>query len=163
MLLTVAQCNGERPSCANCAKKGAKCVYNTETATETRQAAVKRRLTELETKASKHQRLLRRIRAGTVDEASALVGQIRASNDPDDLYRNDEPDSVLLSPMLPGDDSGRILEQSLVTLLEALVSSTDQDSSMILARLRLGEPWEDIAESLSRIPAASMDSNDLRR
>lgn len=37
---------------------------------------------------------------------------------------------------------------SAAALLQALATGSDQESSLILARLRLGEKWEDIALSL---------------
>ena len=147
-LFTTPQCSGERPRCSQCAKRDVDCQYSTTTSEETHSQAQKRKLGELETQTATYLELFDIMQHGTEEDSLTVYRRIRAGANPQPPLTGTAPEDYASRSSPVDDDSSRFSERPATALLQALASRTDSESSMLLARLRIGEAWEDIAGSI---------------
>ncbi|GIZ44871.1 hypothetical protein CKM354_000805700 [Cercospora kikuchii] len=124
------RCDGGRPECANCVEKGETCIYETQEG-ESRGMAMRRengllqdRVTQLEAEAEASKASSLSVNSGNSSAGSVFdfVEQQRAEN------------------VAAGHTFSRAID-----LLHSMATSSDQDASMLLAKLRSGYSWEQLA------------------
>ncbi|TDZ32711.1 Nitrogen assimilation transcription factor nit-4 [Colletotrichum trifolii] len=76
-----AKCDGNRPKCQHCTKRGVECHYEANQG-ETVSLALKRKANVLETENAQYRDLFRMVCSKTEDEAQEIFRRIRVSGDP---------------------------------------------------------------------------------
>jgi hypothetical protein len=85
--LTIEQCDGNRPSCARCARKSAACEYDVEPDTS-RLASIQQRTEALQTELGLLHNLVRYIHTCSDIEAQEGFRRLRACEDPLDVAKS---------------------------------------------------------------------------
>ncbi|PPJ50985.1 hypothetical protein CBER1_06814 [Cercospora berteroae] len=140
------RCDGGRPECANCAEKREPCIYEAQEG-ESRGMAMRRengvlqdRVTQLEAEAE----------ASKPSSISAYSGNSSAGS----VFEFSEQQRA--DNLAAGHTFSRAID-----LLHSMATSSDQDASMILAKLRSGYSWEQLAgeaEAILRRKNSSPDA-----
>ncbi|KAF2215490.1 hypothetical protein CERZMDRAFT_82490 [Cercospora zeae-maydis SCOH1-5] len=139
------QCDGRRPQCTNCVEKREACVYETQEG-ESRGMAMRRenevlqnRVNQLEAEA----------------EASSKPSSMSAYSGTSSGGSNfDFSEQQSASNVPPGHTPARATD-----LLHAMATISDQDASMLLAKLRSGYSWEQLASETEAAMATSQRHN----
>jgi hypothetical protein len=85
--LTIEQCDGHRPSCARCARKGTACEYDVEPDTS-RLASIRQRAEALQAELDLLHKLVRYIHTCSNIEAQEGFRRLRACEDPLDVAKS---------------------------------------------------------------------------
>ena len=94
------QCDGQRPSCSRCAKKGAVCVYDVEADTS-RARAIRAKNDALTEEIEQLRELMYAIRSRPEAEAQELFRRLRITSDPLDVARSLRDGDLLLQHSSP--------------------------------------------------------------
>lgn len=165
------QCSGDRPVCHRCSKRSLGCQYSAD-ADASPMTALKRRYTALSEAYTQQGRRLAHLK--THREIDISKSPLEATRDPTsiDLLSNQletrsvEPlssDSATSTSASWSTSSSEKDTQDTamraMTILRALAFKPDMESIALLARIRSGENWCDIAQGLLGGQAASPDDN----
>ncbi|KAF2721128.1 hypothetical protein K431DRAFT_285168 [Polychaeton citri CBS 116435] len=129
------RCDEKRPSCSACSKHRARCVYKTQDL-ESQKRHLRHVNYILRQKLSELSHNLNHQRVQPKDHASSAPRSVACSLVPD----NPSPLTLATCHSLT-DESYRTLANAF---LEKLATTSDYDSTMLLARLRMGEPIDHI-------------------
>ncbi|OHF01745.1 hypothetical protein CORC01_02936 [Colletotrichum orchidophilum] len=129
-----AKCDGHRPKCQHCSKRGVECHYEANQG-ETVSLALKRKANDLETENVQYRDLFRMVCTKSEDEAKEIFRRIRQSGDPLRVLESIRQAEILL-PSLPVND--RISDSRLVKLNEKAMENSV---------LRVpAKPWTTVAD-----------------
>ncbi|KAM3416942.1 hypothetical protein BST61_g8529 [Cercospora zeina] len=124
------RCDGGRPQCANCLEKRESCVYETQ-AGESRGMAMRRENGVLQSRVNQ---LEAEAEASKSSSGSADSGTLSGGSNLDFFEQQSASDVA----------SGHTFTRAR-DLFHAMATTSDQDASMILAKLRSGYSWEQLA------------------
>ncbi|WQF76258.1 Putative zn(2)Cys(6) fungal-type DNA-binding domain-containing protein [Colletotrichum destructivum] len=102
-----AKCDGQRPKCQHCSKRGVECHYEANQG-ETVSLALKRKANDLETENTQYRDLFRMVCTKSGDEAKEIFRRIRFSGDPIRVLESIRQAEILLS--LPTTNDRTLLE-----------------------------------------------------
>ncbi|KAK7435675.1 hypothetical protein Landi51_12950 [Colletotrichum acutatum] len=129
-----AKCDGHRPKCQHCSKRGVECHYEANQG-ETVSLALKRKANDLESENVQYRDLFRMVCTKSEDEAKEIFRRIRLSGDPLRVLESIRQAEILL-PSLPVND--RVSDSRLAKLNERAMESS-------LLRVP-AKPWTTVAD-----------------
>ncbi|KAF6800192.1 C6 transcription factor [Colletotrichum sojae] len=129
-----AKCDGNRPKCQHCAKRGVDCHYEANQG-ETVSLALKRKASVLENENAQYRDLFRMVCSKTEDEAQEIFRRIRVSGDPLRVLESIRQAEILLPSPAASD---RVHDSRLAKL---------NDKAMEHSLIRVpAKPWTAIAD-----------------
>ncbi|KAF6807605.1 C6 transcription factor [Colletotrichum plurivorum] len=129
-----AKCDGNRPKCQHCAKRGVDCHYEANQG-ETVSLALKRKASVLENENAQYRDLFRMVCSKTEDEAQEIFRRIRVSGDPLRVLESIRQAEILLPSPAASD---RVYDSRLAKL---------NDKAMEHSLIRVpAKPWTAIAD-----------------
>ncbi|KAJ0307466.1 hypothetical protein COL516b_004080 [Colletotrichum fioriniae] len=129
-----AKCDGHRPKCQHCSKRGVECHYEANQG-ETVSLALKRKANDLESENVQYKELFRMVCTKSEDEAKEIFRRIRLSGDPLRVLESIRQAEILL-PSLPVND--RVSDSRLAKLNEKAMENS-------LLRVP-AKPWTAVAD-----------------
>ncbi|EXF81369.1 hypothetical protein CFIO01_01031 [Colletotrichum fioriniae PJ7] len=129
-----AKCDGHRPKCQHCSKRGVECHYEANQG-ETVSLALKRKANDLESENVQYKELFRMVCTKSEDEAKEIFRRIRLSGDPLRVLESIRQAEILL-PSLPVND--RVSDSRLAKLNEKAMENS-------LLRVP-AKPWTTVAD-----------------
>ncbi|KAF9874919.1 C6 transcription factor [Colletotrichum karsti] len=129
-----AKCDGNRPKCQHCTKRGIECHYEANQG-ETVSLALKRKANDLETENTQYRDLFRMVCSKTEDEAQEIFRRIRKTGDPLTVLESIRQAEILL----PSPASNERVNDSRLAKLN--------DKAMEHSLIRVpAKPWTAIAD-----------------
>ena len=100
-MLSLIQCNGQRPVCSRCTERSLDCAYDALEG-ETKSMSLKRKYQDLEDENTKLRDLYDLIRESPANDAQAIFDRIRKSSSPLEVLCSIHDAATLLPKPLPG-------------------------------------------------------------